>query len=375
MGYERALDLMPVLTLDVWPALVSEPDFAVVLEKNTSVVPAVHATVAHIEAKAVELSAAYPGVTAVERKLRSAENDIKRMQYLTLLAATGELDAARSELDEYAATLDPSEESRSDRRFVRQLTRWLDAGGPTPPPIEETLALLPPRPNFDRQPFSFNWSAERTKSKAERAALDAVRAQRDGKTGDQLRDLLAEEYARRGIEASAAGTTVAAGILATEEEPFARARSAFTAVRMMTSLGTGLVRLVKSGPSPVPAWARPPDRASYEVRSIDSRGKSVVELDRDADVWLREVCDTSAEPLGHILDVWLSRENGSLVAHVGQRRVGTIPAADADAFNQTLKVAQYFDEDPVLDGRLTRAPGVSRQVLEIPVPLPYGQEG
>ena len=67
--------------------------------------------------------------------------------------------------------------------------------------------------------------------------MDAVRAQRQGKTRDQLRELLAQEYERRGIEGVRVRNHRGGGILAAEEDPLARARSAFAAVRMMKSLG------------------------------------------------------------------------------------------------------------------------------------------
>jgi hypothetical protein len=116
--------------------------------------------------------------------------------HLTLLAAMGRHDQARRVLARYPGGGRVEPISPDDRRFIRQLTRWLDAGGPTAPPIAETLAELPSAPRPPRP----SWSETHAEVKSKSAALDAVRAQSAGTSLAQLQELLAAEYARRGLQ-------------------------------------------------------------------------------------------------------------------------------------------------------------------------------
>jgi hypothetical protein len=198
----------------------------------------------------------------------------------------------------------------------------------------------------------------------------------------EIQELLAAEYARRGVVATASQIATVAGIVHTEQRPFGRARSAIDAIRALRSLGGDVVRVVKTGPDPTPEWAVPPERAAYVVRRTRRHAYTAVRLDPDAELWLARVWVASAEPLGQhtTVDVWLSREepdaapDDALVAHIGVRRVGTVPGDDVAAFDQALRAAALFDEDPCLRSMLTRPPGQSVHLLEIPLPLPPATE-
>ncbi len=60
-----------------------------------------------------------------------------------LLAAAGQHARARMALDGFRDEGLEETQRRAYRRFVRQLGRWLDTGGPPVPPLEQTLSQPP----------------------------------------------------------------------------------------------------------------------------------------------------------------------------------------------------------------------------------------
>jgi hypothetical protein len=272
---------------------------------------------------------------------------------LTLLAATGRHDEARALLARYAS----EPRRRADRRFIRQLTRWLDAGGPPILPVADTLAKLPAEPRPPRQSFS----DAREKSRLGGEAVDAARAQAAGKSVEQLTELVASEHARRNLEIAPSSVATLAGLLHNERKPFGRTRSTLRGLGMVKAIGGDIVRTLKNRSDPTPDWLRPPERASYPVHPTTGRYATVL-LDPDTQEWLATVTTQATLRMGihtHV-DIWLTRENtadGSpeLVAHIGDRRVGTVPEPNTQAFDAVMRAAAMFDEDPYLPGRLSRA--------------------
>ena len=254
-----------------------------------------------------------------------------------------------------------------DRRFIRQLTRWLDAGGPPAPPVAETLARLPRAP----RPPRLSWSDARARTKARKDAIDAARSQSPGKNLDQLRELVSVEYARRNSDAAPSTVALDAEMLQLEQQSFGRARSALKAIRMLTTGGADAIRLIRNATQHDPDWLRPPDRASYPVPTSRDRYVSV-ELDAATRDWLARIATEAPRRVGPVVlvDVWLSLDQQAtqLVAHIGDHRVGTIKTADADAFDQVMRAAELFDEDPYFPGRLTHAGEPGPLALEIPLP-------
>ena len=71
-----------------------------------------------------------------------------------------------------------------------------------------------------------------------------------------------------------------------------------------------------------------------------------------------------------LVDVWLSQDEsaGLIRAHIGERLVGLIRDGDTDEFNDVMRAAALFDEDPFVRGRLTTTDSAAAVVLEIPLP-------
>ena len=391
VGYGPALDLMPLLTLDPDVVLVpAAPQAAgsglpVSLTGPRSVAAASRDVLAYIQDQEKPLTEQFPDVDSLERALdrsgdtrdvadrEGARDRYSRRRHLTLLTAMGRTDDAREGLAAYLLA-QPDADSSVDGRFPRQLGRWLDRGAPVAPPLEETLAQLPPRPQMPHRPRPTLTEA-RDRAQQRREAVDTVRKQASGRTPEQLRALLVAEYDRRGVTASESGIATAVAAIQAGLRPFGRARLAIDGIRLLTSWGSDMVQLVKTGPPVVPAWRQPPERATFIVRTWSPKRTAVVGLDPDIDSWLTQVWPPTREPLGQReqVDVWLSYadtstpEAVSIVAHIGDRRVGTLNTQDATALHKIISAAEIFDEQPCLRGQLTRADHMS-VILEIPIP-------
>jgi hypothetical protein len=361
IGYEPALNLMPLLTLLPQAMLITDPHrLTVSLSEPDTVEVATQQIVDFVTENAATVSREFPDAAAIDQQLQQRIADVDRQRRLLVLATMGRLEDTRALL----ATYPGENPGRDDRRFVRQLQRWLDAGAPVPPPAEDTLASLPRR--VRAQPSSRVDSRGGTK-----AALDAIRAQSKGKTLEQLHDVVAVEYASRGITLTPAAADFQAHLLHREQQQrFGRARTALTSLRMLTAVGADAIRMFKHQPDD-PEWLRPPDRASYPV--ITDRSRSIaVHLDAAAEPWLTRIRKEATRRFGPaiMVEVWLTREGPTAapVAHIGGQRVGTVRSDDVRQFDETFRAAGIFDEDPVLTGQLTQPGDTWPPILEIPLP-------
>ena len=380
VGYEAALNLMPLLTLRPQAALIHEPNgFTVELTGPATVAQAAQRIANYVEERAPSVAQSFPDASTIAEQLQSdaeaAQNwsdedgisgasDFHTQLRLVILAAMGKHDEVRSLLANYPAARAGEVIDRDDRRFVRQLGRWLDAGGPAAPPVEETLAQLPRRV----RPPRLSWSDARDKASVRKAALDAVRAKSKGTNRAQLTELIAAEYNARGIEVAPSVIDFNAEMLQTEQQPFGRAKNAIRALRMLKAGGADMIRLIKHASDDDPGWLQPPDRAAYPMIA-DRQRYAAVELDAAAHDWLDRVRTEAPRRMGPwiLIDVWLSRSEaaGQIAAHIGERFVGTVKHGDLHEFDGVMRAATLFDEDPFVRGRLTTAGAV---VLEIPLP-------
>jgi hypothetical protein len=391
VGYGPALDLMPLLTLQPAASLLASPEtaawpgFTISLPSLDEVPSVSREIVGFIDEHALAFADQFRDAAAIEAALQLGNRagptgereqdgqhneraDYETALHLTLLAAMGQHDLARRLLARYARAERLEPISPDDRRFIRQLTRWLDAGGPTAPPIAETLARLPSAP----RPPRLRWSEVKAQVTSKSAALDAVRAQSAGKSLTQLQELLAAEYDRRGLQIAPSVITVNAKALELERQPFGRTRSALRALRMVKSSAVDGIRLLKHDTAD-PPWLQPPDRASYPVPTTDRF--TAVDVEPAAQAWLTRVWNEAPRRLGHLVlvDVWLSRDDRNetqreLVVHIGQRRVGSIGDTQTAPFDQALRAAATFDEDPYIQGRLSRSDDQASIILEIAQP-------
>jgi hypothetical protein len=400
VGYEPALNLMPLLTMSSRAALIVDSEqeppnrFGVQLTGPDSVQQAAERIVQFASERAAATVEPFPDAAAIEEYRRHEDETTQTpteedteiedgdpgvfdfdteftQDRLVLLAAMGRLEEARAGLATYVAEQTDRAIDRDDRRFIRQLTRWLDAGGPVAPPIEETLARLPQRTRPPRP----SWSNARAESKAKKEALDAVRSKSRGKTLDQLIELITAEYSARGIEIAPSMVDFYAEMLQAEQQPFGRVRTALKGIRMLKSAGGEIIRQIKHSSDGDPEWLLPPDRAAFPMIA-DRNRYTPVQLDAAARDLLERVRTEGPRRVGPwvLIDVWLAREvpAGALIASIGAQRVGTIPQSQANEFDHALRAASLFDEDPVVRGRLTAADGTGAIALEIPLPESQG---
>jgi hypothetical protein len=363
VGYEAALNLMPLLTLTPTVTLVNnpetsiEPGFLISLDDPDTVESVGRQIVAFVEEHAAAFAQQFPDAESVAAAMEpgvesgGVDSDDERGRdedplRLTMLAAIGRNDRVRAWLaDQSAASAD-----LADRRFIRQLTRWLDAGGPAAPPLEETLARLPhaliqPRPS---------WSDARATAMSRKEALNVVRAQSKGKTLDELRALLAAEYAQREVDVAPSAVARHAAMLSLERQPFGRIRSAWKATRTLATVGSDAIHIYRNSSEPEPEWMRLPDRASFPIPVARTQYTSV-ELQPQIEVWLDQAYVHAPRrfDLYAFVEVWLSRDGDSIAVHLGQRRIGAMRGGLVSVFDQVMSAAALFDEDPFVRGRLT----------------------
>ena len=120
-----------------------------------------------------------------------------------------------------------------------------------------------------------------------------------------------------------------------------------------------------------PAELDPPDHAAYEPPR--SKSRIVVELDHAAEAWFDQLGDSLACIMGTAqVRAWLSPPSAQsppdreIAVHIGQRRVGRIPADHVDQYETVIHTAARRGELPVVDANLTKRETPPRYILEIP---------
>ncbi|HEY1487580.1 MAG TPA: hypothetical protein VGF84_15850, partial [Micromonosporaceae bacterium] len=156
VGYRPALNLMPLVTLPAEADLIpvheddDRPTLTVTISHDGDITRAATDIATMIDEHARVFADRFADVDAIDRRLQELERQsdsadwfglqMLRKTRLVLLTSAG----CRSDARTLLATFEPRD--HGDRRFRRQLTRWLDTGRTVIPPVEETLALLPSRP-------------------------------------------------------------------------------------------------------------------------------------------------------------------------------------------------------------------------------------
>ena len=400
VGYEPALDLMPLLTLPPRAILVHDhagggvAGLPVSLAGPGDVVPAAEQIVGWVQQRAAGLASQFADATAIDAELERwlsaeparperarsdggpKERRVGVPDRLALLAAMGRPEQARMLLAGYEAeAADRSAEGRAgspDRRFVRQLRRWLDQGSPPAPPVEDTLAILARPPREPGPARGHALAAVRARRKVESEARQATRAQAEGKNLDQLKALVTTEYSARRIDLPPFAVAWYAEMLQIERRrPFGRLRARLKGLRIGAAGGKDFIRTIRGRVPTDPDWLRPPPRASYPVRA-DRTHYVPVELDPAARAWMDRVQAHAPRRLGPwtLIDTWLDRDQqtGQLLVHIGEHRVGTIHTDDTHRFDRVMAAAALFDEDPVVDARLSPADTAdSTPLLEVAI--------
>jgi hypothetical protein len=370
VGYQPALDLMPLMTLTAYGILVTQHDdqmpLTVTLDDQHHPVEVADQVVTGVNQWALPFAQRFSDIDAIDAALREqlqrSGSDGDRMltkRRLVLLTAAGRWNSARELLTGFPA------EDRYDRRFLRQLNRWWDAGRTEIPPLEETLALLPAKPPWHR-PI---WADAKTNVRAKRQAEESVRARARGRSVDELTTLLTDAYATSGIEVAPSRIANTARAMEVQAGPFGKAKATLRALAMLGAVGGDVVTRVKDGPVPVPSWLQPPERASFPV-TFRSRQRAAVVLNPDAADFIDRIGTQAPGRLGFVqnIDVWLDDSGTDLLVCIGERRVGSLSAQDAAAYAPVLRAAAIFDEAPLVRGVLTRPGGDGPIMLELPLP-------
>ena len=377
-GYEPATDLMPIVTLPWQVALVDEstPDSSTGLALNgpEDTDLTANTIIQRSRKQAVAFAEQYRSVDALDTTLAGTASAPPDYEHVTLravlLAAAGEHARARMALDGFRDGDLEETQKRVYRRFVRQLGRWLDAGGPPVPPLEQTLSQLPAPPPMPQAP---SWADSRQRSRDRQAALKAVRAGAHGKSREEITELFVSEYGRRGLEApSPSEISVVADMLEAEGRPFGRSRQKWKALTLLRGVVGDTVGAVRHGMDPNPDWLQPPDEASYPIRATG--GFAAVSLNEDALPRLARASAEGRQHLGpHVLvDLWLKtsggEEAGRVVVHLGEAAVGTLPAHVAVKYAPEMTAAASMDELVRVPGRLLAATAGMPPILEIREP-------
>jgi hypothetical protein len=205
-------------------------------------------------------------------------------------------------------------------------------------------------------------------------AISATRAAGEGKSREQIRELLGAELEKRGVKMQPVDFEQTVDFLATEHEPFGKVRLALRGFKALTNListGSGLVDALRDDrephDEPDPAWAKTPDRAGYPMWPV-TRERVAVELDTDAEPWLAELMSGTRGQFGNRnVEVWLSREEPGLIVHIGSKRIGRLDARPTEAFSGAIEAAADRDEDVRTDAHLTRMTGTPPYVLDLPL--------
>jgi len=386
VGLEPALGLMPLLTLQPTASLLYSPvagaqtllhKFQIADEHS---VPDVAARIcAYVDEHATSFAAGFADADAIaralEREVDGSTTDSRQWWYerlLTVLLAMGRTGDAAARLPAYRDRFATDPANRRARRFARQVARRIHAMPDPIPPAEETLALLPPRPRpGERKRKSF--AESRARSQIDRAVWDEVRKHAKGRTAAELRTMLAEAYAARGVDRGPMTIAVQADLITVRQRPFGALTMTARALGIGAEVVLHVVDIFREPESAGAALSRPPDRAAFDVPT-GSIGDIAVELDTSARDWL-DLVHAEALRIGPIAYpyVWLTRsrdaDNRVVTVNIGERAVGTVPATDATPFEPYFRAGDLFDEDPVVRGLLLRTTdGI--HVLEIPLPDP-----
>jgi hypothetical protein len=187
--------------------------------------------------------------------------------------------------------------------------------------------------------------------------------------------LFVSEYGSRGLEVpSPSEISVVADMLEAEGRPFGRSRQKWNALKLLRGVVGDTVGAVRHGVDPNPDWLQPPDEASYPIRAEGSC--AAVILNEDALPRLARAAAEGPRRLGpHVLvDLWLSTpdgedvEAGTVVVHLGDAAIGTLPALVAAKFAPDMAAAASLDELVYVPGRLTSTTADMPPILEIRQP-------
>lgn len=379
VDFEPALDLTPLLTLPVMPMLVRAPttdgrsngEVRIAGDRADQRAEAVREIVTVYATQAVEFAGRFDAAEILAVLRRDIDGDDGKwwhQRYLTMLVALGRGDEALGALVPYEQRFAVGPGAAGARRFARQIRRRATVSPAAIPPVEETLAVLPPPRRLNDVPkpdLREAWHGAR----AIRAAMTAVEARAGGRSLAELREMLTAEYAKRAVAVSAISVAVSAEHIAAGRKPFGRVERGLQIASAVASAVVEVARgFTRSGSTADPDWLTPPERAAYQVEASDDHVVAV-----RVDDGVREYLDRAVAEGRHLgsfvhVPVWLTAPESphdAVRAHLGARPIGVVAPADAASFASAFRVAALFDEDLTIDARMYRTvDGV--HLVEIP---------
>ncbi|HTW42183.1 MAG TPA: hypothetical protein VMD79_07695 [Solirubrobacteraceae bacterium] len=323
--------------------------------------------------QAVAFAERYTSVDALLEAHRDDESEEVKMVVPALLAASGRFEEARNALARHRCEGDLPEQRRRDRRFVYQLTRWIDSGG--------ELSLLPSEPpprrheRSQRRPVTDVWREAR----AANEAVEAVKRTGSGKARSELRATLESELAHRGVDMDPLQVEQKIDQLWTSRAE--RAHQGALALKTLGKIGLTVANVIRTRELPelpdmsVPDWLEPPAQAVYAVPQCREQGRrwTAVKLDEGSDEWLQRVHAAVPRLVKIVesatLDAWLSwegsQDGGLLQVHLGERRVGLLDDEATAAYGQVVEAAAQREELPCVEARLTPIVAEAGYLLEV----------
>jgi hypothetical protein len=120
---------------------------------------------------------------------------------------------------------------------------------------------------------------------------------------------------------------------------------------------------------------RTPERAAYPIR-LSGRDRAAVELDPAAATVLESVMSATGAGMVQTrnVEVWFGSDDepsqgvSRVSVHLGSKRIGDLDAQASERYRPALQAAGERDEDPWANAHLTRIPGATPYVLDVPLP-------
>lgn len=339
-------------------------------------VPAVAGRLAEIGSQdALAFAESHASVDALLAGLGYRESGPVSMAVPALLAAAGRVDDAREALARYGGEMDLPEPKQRERRFVYQLTRWLESGcDPSLLPGEPP----PARNERDRNSSGGLWSDAR----ARRAAVDAVKQERAGRDRAELREMLLAEIATRGVAMDQLDVEQALNHLTMSAAE--RSRRNIEGLKLLGKFGLTVAKAIGKRELPempdlsAPEWLESPVPALYTFPVSQDRGRSwvAVLLDPGSDRWLEQAHAAAPRLIKsletvdlHAWITWSATPNDDLLeVHVGERRVGLLDQEATAAYRPIMDAAARRAELPCLKARLTPIAADATYLLEVALP-------
>ena len=382
VAYEPLRRLWPLLEAHVRIAALTmsvgempEPARVCRMEVHTQAdVAPVASQLAGLAPQAVAFAERYTSVDALLEAHRDHESEAVSMVVPALLAAAGRFEEARGALARYRRDVDVPEESRCARRFVYQLTRWIDSGGDP--------ALLPSEPPPRRYERSVRTSARETwhEVRARKEAVEAVRQAGSGHDRSELRAMLESELASRYVGMDPLGVEQAIDRLGTPRSE--RAREGTQALKTLGKVGLTVANVIRTRELPelpdmsVPDWLEPPAQAVYAVPQCRDAGRrwTAVQLDEGCTEWLARVHAAVPRLFRSVksatVDAWLDWGPSHLLqVHLGERRVGLLGEDATAAYSNVVDAAAQREELLCVEARLTPIVAAG-YLLEVALPAP-----